>query len=577
MLSLRQMISSIISSNFGENKSYKIVVDGKDNYFCQCPLLLLQKVHLKDPLTCLIEETLFAHHEQFGCSTTSLLTMWYLWDDIFHKLMEEGCEVKDIIKYVQVFLENVISQISEVTFKVDQVLFPKTKTLANDICGKALKKPSMLHQSSWHNLYKVMPEKAKNLSAKSSIGLKYSSRHFSPFLASEIETNVNEEIPGMDKNIFQSCPDSEEHLSKETTDRLYAVVCKLSRGNEEYAKLAHKIWVQQILTTKSLKFNTESIIICPITTSSAYSSVIQGLLIKSNFRNFESQDFKINESCRALVIKGSITFEYVHLGFNPKISITKQKTAENYYLCEREVWIKKCCSLISKLKITLLFVRGDVDPEIASFCHSLSILIFSNLPSETMKVLHTVFNPMACAYLLDCDVKNILSNVSIQRWNTSQKETQEEYYLVNNKCYEKAHFHTVVLCHPSSSVLSSHVHQFWHLLSRLHHGSEHSLLPGCGKSENWCSKILEKTCIQNSIKLKIATALAQGFSSYSKILQKEKDSDPINDMLDDTHSKVNSWRSALSLVLMTLQCDLFIINGSDYVNDVRLNELVSYL
>ncbi|XP_054723510.1 uncharacterized protein LOC129233520 [Uloborus diversus] len=194
-----------------------------------------------------------------------------------------------------------------------------------------------------------------------------------------------------------------------------------------------------------------------------------------------------------------------------------------------------------------------------------------------MKVLHTVFNPMACAYLLDCDVKNILSNVSIQRWNTLQKETQEEYYLVNNKCYEKAHFHTVVLCHPSSSVLSSHVHQFWHLLSRLHHGSEHSLLPGCGKSENWCSKILEKTCIQNSIKLKIATALAQGFSSYSKILQKEKDSDPINDMLDDTHSKVNSWRSALSLVLMTLQCDLFIINGSDYVNDVRLNELVSYL
>ncbi|XP_054723511.1 uncharacterized protein LOC129233521 [Uloborus diversus] len=253
MLSLRQMISSIISSNFGENKSYKIVVDGKDNYFCQCPLLLLQKVHLKDPLTCLIEETLFAHHEQFGCSTTSLLTMCYLWDDIFHKLMEEGCEVKDIIKYAQVFLENVISQISEITFKVDQVLFPKTKTLGNDICGKALKKPSMLHQSSWHNLYKVMPEKAKNLSAKSSIGLKYSSRHFSPFLASEIETNVNEEIPGMDKNIFQSCPDSEEHLSKETTDRLYAVVCKLSRGNEEYAKLAHKIWVQQILTTKSLK------------------------------------------------------------------------------------------------------------------------------------------------------------------------------------------------------------------------------------------------------------------------------------------------------------------------------------
>ncbi|KFM74009.1 hypothetical protein X975_24066, partial [Stegodyphus mimosarum] len=63
MESVKQLVSSIIESFLGPNKSYKSVIDGKEIHFTKCPVDLLQKIDFKEPLIYLLEETLCAHHE----------------------------------------------------------------------------------------------------------------------------------------------------------------------------------------------------------------------------------------------------------------------------------------------------------------------------------------------------------------------------------------------------------------------------------------------------------------------------------------------------------------------------------
>lgn len=59
-------------------------------------------------------------------------------------------------------------------------------------------------------------------------------------------------------------------------------------------------------------------------------------------------------------------------------------------------------------------------------------------------------------------------------------------------------------------------------------------------------------------------ALANGLKNYAVIISQKKSlCTSESEILDEMSSKLNAWRSALSLLLLTLQCNSVIINGAD--------------
>ncbi|KFM74010.1 hypothetical protein X975_24067, partial [Stegodyphus mimosarum] len=106
------------------------------------------------------------------------------------------------------------------------------------------------------------------------VGIRYSSRHFSPSMCNaenfelEIENGTKAKI-------------SEYKLSVES---MKIVVNKLSHGEAELAKLICDVWVQQA-SNENVKFRIDGLITCPLTLPCSYSSVVEGLIIKSNFNS----------------------------------------------------------------------------------------------------------------------------------------------------------------------------------------------------------------------------------------------------------------------------------------------------
>ena len=72
-------------------------------------------------------------------------------------------------------------------------------------------------------------------------------------------------------------------------------------------------------------------------------------------------------------------------------------------------------------------------------------------------------------------------------------------------------------------------------------------------------------------------ALANGFQNYATVISQKKSLciNEESEILDEMSSKLNAWRSALSLLLLTLQCDSVIINGADelHVQKLCINSL----
>lgn len=70
----------------------------------------------------------------------------------------------------------------------------------------------------------------------------------------------------------------------------------------------------------------------------------------------------------------------------------------------------------------------------------------------------------------------------------------------------------------------------------------------------------------------------KGYKKYSEVVSQKKAlcAYPTRVIYDDI-SKLSSWRSAMSLVLLTLQCDSSIINGADNFTTQQFPNLVNVL
>ncbi|KAF8796372.1 Bardet-Biedl syndrome 12 protein like protein [Argiope bruennichi] len=494
---------------------------------------------------------------------------------------QSGCEIADIIEHSQSILELVISHLLDIVILCDET-FLKIQYTKNK-SHQLHKSESSFNQSKRHPFDKSSEKHSifKKSSNKIPIGIQYSSRHFSPTQSHYISGEQNA-LGGEtnDESLENDCHEISA-LTDALKSSMYSVVEKLSHGASEFTNLIYKTWINQVETSNSFKFNIDGIVICPVTLPSSYSTVVDGLIIKSSIRYLHDQDLNIEKS-RALIIQGSITFEFTHLGYSQNVCVTLKKSSEQLKISAKDEWIQKCCDLLLDLEINCLLVTGEVDPAITSFCSTNSIFLLPCISWTFLQDLCVAVNETPCVYLSECEHENVISNLTIKKWDFGQDEVKDEDFYVHIRIFtphEAKKINTIVLCHPNELVLTNKGHQFWHLASRLYLAmKENRLLPGGGKTEKWCSDFLQKYHTKNDNEERIKIAIQKGFLNYFEILQeKMKCSSEINseDSLDEMQSKIQAWKSAMALVLVLLQCDCLIVNGCD---DTIFNEnLIGFL
>ncbi|KAG8184273.1 hypothetical protein JTE90_001090 [Oedothorax gibbosus] len=424
---LKQLVGSIISSYLGPIKSNKVVLDCEDCTMVKCPLEFLKKIAIKDPFSSLLENTLDSHHEQFGCSTMSLLAMWQLWQEEFKLAMEEGCEVQDIIEFSQKTLADVVSALSEVIIDCDKTCLSKLKITKNTSIH--LNQPYFQNKKNTKSALVKTYNAPKELSSLGSVSIGYSSRHFSPFSSKSEEKSVND----FEKLTGEKNGDNLISVTSEMRKEMHSLVEKLSHDERDFIDLICNLWIQQVQSRNSLEFTINGICICPATLPCSNCTVVDGVIIKSNLSLLYEQDLGSFENCRALIIKGSILFEYVHLGYVSKVSITLKETTESLKISQKDEWIEKCCKLLMELQINVLLVNGEVDSSILSFCSAHSILVLPSVPWKTLEILCISVHESPCTYLIDCDEDNIVTNLVVKKWDfvSSKMLVHGEYYHID--------------------------------------------------------------------------------------------------------------------------------------------------
>ncbi|XP_042906659.1 chaperonin-containing T-complex member BBS12 isoform X2 [Parasteatoda tepidariorum] len=504
----------MISSFLGPCKGNKVVIEDSNFHIVRCPYHLLKETVTQDPFNFVVEDTLESHHQNYSCSTTSLLAMWYFWKAEFSLLLREGYQLPDIVTHSQSILETVLSHLHQIELDLKTLIFPST--------DKSLK-------------------------------MSYS-RHYSA-------TKIEEEEVTHDN--LKNC--------------IHSVVEKLSHDDKENSRLVSDLWMQQQSSTHEIKFCSENMILCPLTLPSSYSSIVEGCIIKSKLHSWCDKELEKNY---LLIIKGSLTHDYVDIGGSSHVNVTLRKKPAEVTITKRNAWLQKCFILLKKLQINVLLVHGTVDDDIVCYCLAHSICLFSHIPWAVLEILCLTMKTSPCTYLLDCNEKNILSSLELRLWKPTQDFTSaDDKFLLVRVASESVKLYTVVLCHPNLSYLRCLEHQFMHLVSRLSLVvKSNKLLPGSGKTEEWCCNLVRRFSVGNGINAKIGMAIANGFIRYYDFVYRklELKDDFTGGAYDDVVSKVEAWKSALCIVIMELQCDTILINDPDNMTSGS-SRLIGYL
>lgn len=161
----------------------------------------------------------------------------------------QGCEVQDIIEYSQKVLEDVISSLSEIIIHCHKTLLSHQQILKNTSIDKNFKTPvydkNMSTMSALVKTFKTSRPTSSNVS----VGIGYSSRHFSPFSSKTEVKTKNEFETQTSKNVSENliC------VNSKTKEEMHSLIKKLSHGETDFVDLICDLWVKQVQSERILK------------------------------------------------------------------------------------------------------------------------------------------------------------------------------------------------------------------------------------------------------------------------------------------------------------------------------------
>jgi len=554
-------------SFLGPFKNVKFVSDGETTTSTSCPLVVCENINFQHPVNKLILSNIRSQHDTYGCSTTTWCAMFTSLGSAFRALsLQEGDDIK-VLRAMEDVLTDLVAAIDTKLVLNISLNQQKNKIPHNNVTFGQPKKLSLGNPTR-------NTENVSALLRKISL----SSRHL--FRTDEQEDNESSAVSKCDVG---------------------QIVVGLCHGQRRVAQVLTDLWYNQASCSTesdhSFKLNR---ILSLTQTGLPDWKILNGIVLNIQ-QHFVSSGIKMKETYNALLINGSVTKSYKHLGLDHVLQSSVVLPASLYLHSPDVELVTSVKSILSQLQVKMLLVSGSVDETVVDWCQVSNVLVFDRVHLKHLQALAAATGAQIASYLTDCDQNNVARDIKIEVLGDLKQDKNTNLVLVSTT---GDNVQTVVIVAPCTALAELHEHILWHCLHRVRNVSRSKkTLPGGGVTEYWAVDWLHSyqplsssahiarhllttslveyyTAVRNNVTLGgddvlpgssilrdsnqdsclceprqlLESRSGQCYPGECKVCKRTL-------VLDDYLSKVEAWRSALRLLHLIARTDAVVLTG----------------
>ncbi|XP_077863762.1 uncharacterized protein LOC144348138 [Saccoglossus kowalevskii] len=370
----------------------------------------------------------------------------------------------------------------------------------------------------------------------------------------------------------------------------------LSHGHPEMMSLACDVYRRQMNeVTSDKRFDLNTVNTCCIIGPSV-------------------NDCRVEEGLIIELINGDIKPAFRHLGHKESVTVSHIRHFSDLPI--KTSWLDSVTGILSQLNIGVLILKGAIDDVLMDYCMVNGIVVLQNIKYHALQTLAVSTSANILTYITDATKEDIGHLVTMECWESGWTPmTGVKTHTLKRSAYVKLVteqlMQTVVLCAPCIAAMTGMQESLNTCLHRLQHCIKASLvIPGGGVPELiviQCLQALTESSnttvipFEHVYEAPIREALQSVFHEYlhtamwnsarygssTQIIEvidmSLKSADPLPcipspdssskdvNVYDNYNVKVESWRSAWSLVQLILLSDMQIITGVDKAKNVTMS------
>ncbi|KAK6166131.1 hypothetical protein SNE40_022895 [Patella caerulea] len=286
----------------------------------------------------------------------------------------------------------------------------------------------------------------------------------------------------------QSTPSANEYKDTRAGLCIEALGRGLSRGSN-MMKYAVDCLKKQIAEDYK-KFHTRLLNSCLlIGPNPDYTRLVNGLVLPCTTDDILLM--KNNHPVRSLLLNGDLVYNQHHKGYkqNLKGIITTETVSK---ISPKDQWISETISVLNKLSVNFLFVKGKSDVKLKDALQTQNIVILDSIPYKALEILSFTTLAIPLVYIHEAFEGNVCININVLPYNESYLNSRHHSTTQCQVTCPSYPVQTLVICHPCQLGCEVREQEFWACINRLCGAMNDSkVLPGGGRTEEKCYQFLQ--------------------------------------------------------------------------------------
>ncbi|KAG8454102.1 hypothetical protein GDO86_000660 [Hymenochirus boettgeri] len=486
-------ITSSIKAFLGPVKSYKFIFDEDthESILTSSAYRLLQSLPIKTAIGQLLNETVQAHYKIYRTTTTTLFFMVGVWSGAVLDCVHQGIPISVIVSVMLDGLNACIEEVQSLQVPLSNIV------ITNDCRNEKSCSREGLHFTDLTNQGECSSEvdnhllaRVCNLTVASATNLKKCLQRKRLFHSRHI---VQEQVSLSDHSTGSQKPVHNQTLGN--------LANGLSHGKQHIMQLVdnavnlHCEKHKESLKDKNnfLAFKLETC--CLQGVSDEHTRVSFGYTTLVSSENASVVKHLHEKPQRVLLIDGSLTERYRHLGFNSSMNIKKvSEKASNDIGKLEDSWTTVAYRKITRARVNVILVRENVCPILLRKCVNENILVVTQVKQNILQEFSQCTGAEPLAYLTQIDYCCIGSDVFVSLCTSGNSVIEAGQKIAISITAKNLKLVTVMLSCRLASRMQSIEDQFWTCAYRLHHAI-------CDQNVFYGGGAVELLCLSHLLKL----------------------------------------------------------------------------
>ncbi|XP_053559597.1 Bardet-Biedl syndrome 12 protein [Bombina bombina] len=510
-------LTNSVKSFLGPVKSYKFIFDQSTNESTlTCSSFhLLESLDLTSSVGQLLNETVQAHQKRYKTGTTTLLLLAGCWSSSVLECLQQGIPTSLIATLLIEGLNSCIEQVQHLLVPLENVSITRGCVAERSFATGHIHCVSLCEHTSKCE-YHCEDQDSKNktvskcnnsfLNSKGPGGLHQpSGTHF------KIQSNLKKKLTHS-RHFYVSertfCQDFSQKTEADSSSShtLENVARSLSHGSQNVMNLVKSAFyhfvenANETSVTKSHIHVSRLYTCCLPGLSEEYCNASFGFTTLVPPENAAVSNYLKGKSLQVLLLDGSLTESYRHMGFNCSTNLKIVSDPFSVKSKREESWVSGTFSKIIQANVNLILLKGDICPILMNQCIHRNILTVSHVPQNVLEAFSESTRAIPVTYLTQLSQCCIGSGAFVSICTKGSTVIEVGQRIAININARKMNLITVIL----SSRIGSKMHiiedQFWSSAYRIHHAlQEKKVFHGGGAVEVLCLahlRKLEEECIQ---------------------------------------------------------------------------------